>query len=160
MPTKLQELLQENCYIDKLERWLAFFPADRFILIKSEDLRDEGKRPHILNEVTGFVGAGPHAYAPEALNFLGNYRRASNVTVSPRVRTTLNCLPRLRTCEARLDALIKGGTRLHWCDDARKVAHGMRETQLRRSRVPLMLPTLPPEQRERAGSGWFGRRKL
>ena len=40
MPTKLQELLQENCYVDKLERWLAFFPADRFLLIKSEDLRD------------------------------------------------------------------------------------------------------------------------
>ena len=160
MPTKLQELLQENCYVDKLERWLAFFPADRFLLIKSEDLRDEGKRPHILNEVTGFIGAGPHAYAPEALNFLGNYRRASNVTVSPRVRTTLNCLPRLRTCEARLDALIQGGTRLRWCDEARRVAHGMRETQLRRSRVPHMQPTLPPEKRERAGSGWFGRRKL
>ena len=157
MPTKLG-LLQENCR--QAGAWLAFFPADRFLLIKSEDLRDEGKRPHILNEVTGFVGAGPHAYAPEALNFLGNYRRASNVTVSPRVRTTLNCLPRLRTCEARLDALIKGGTRLHWCDDARKVAHGMRETQLRRSRVPHMQPTLPPEKRERAGSGWFGRRKL
>ena len=168
MPTKLQELLQENCYVDKLERWLAFFPADRFILIKSEDLRDEGKRPHILNEVTGFVGAGPHAYAPEALNFLGNYRRASNVTVSPRVRTTLNCLPRLRTCEARLDALIQGGTRLRWCDDARKVAHGMRETQLRRSRVPLMLPTRPPDlasfdpprlkPRRENRPGWFGRR--
>ena len=83
MPTKLQELLQENCYVDKLERWLALFPADRFILIKSEDLRDEGKRPHILDEVTEFLGAGPHAYAPEALNFLGNYRRASNTTVSP-----------------------------------------------------------------------------
>ena len=62
MPSKLQELLQENCYVDKLERWLAFFPADRFILIKSEDLRDEGKRPIILNEVTEFLGAGPHAY--------------------------------------------------------------------------------------------------
>ena len=46
MPTKLQELLQENCYIDKMERWLAFFPADRFILIKSEDLRDEGSASH------------------------------------------------------------------------------------------------------------------
>ena len=117
MPSKLQELLQENCYIDKLERWLAFFPADRFLLIKSEDLRDEGKRPHILDEVTGFLGAGPHAYAPEALNFLGNYRRASNLTVSPRVRTTLNCLPRLRTCEARLEALIQGGGQLRWCSD-------------------------------------------
>ena len=145
MPTKLQELLQENCYVDKIEKWLAFFPADRFLLIKSEDLRDEGKRPHILDEMTAFVGAGPHAYAPEALNFLGNYRRASNTTVSPRVRTTLNCLPRLRTCEARLDALIKGGTRLRWCDDARQVAHEMRETQLRRSRVPRMMPTRPPD---------------
>ena len=145
MPTKLQELLQENCYVDKIEKWLAFFPADRFLLIKSEDLRDEGKRPIILDEVSAFVGAGPHAYAPEALNFLGNYRRASNVTVSPRVRTTLNCLPRLRTCEARLEALIQGGTRLRWCDDARQVAHGMRETQLRRSRVPRMLPTRPPD---------------
>ena len=67
------------------------------------------------------------------------------MTVSPRVRTTLNCLPRLRTCEARLEALIQGGTRLRWCDDARKVAHGMRETQLRRSRVPRMLPTRPPD---------------
>ena len=28
MPTKLQELLQENCYVDKIEKWLAFFPAD------------------------------------------------------------------------------------------------------------------------------------
>ena len=145
MPTKLQELLQENCYIDKLERWLAFFPADRFLLIKSEDLRDEGKRPIILNEVTEFLGAGPHAYAPEALNFLGNYHRASNKTVSPRVRTTLNCLPRLKSCEARLEALIQGGTRLRWCDDARKVAHGTLETQLRRSRVPRMMPTRPPD---------------
>ena len=145
MPSKLQELLQENCYVDKLERWLAFFPADRFLLIKSEDLRDEGKRPVILNELSAFVGAGPHAYAPEALNFLGNYRRASNVTVSPRVRTTLNCLPRLRICEERLEALIQGGTRLRWCDDERQVAHGMRETQLRRSRVPRMLPTRPPD---------------
>ena len=71
MPSKLQELLQENCYIDKLERWLAFFPADRFILIKSEDLRDEGEAASHPERGEWVRGRGPHAYAPEALNFLG-----------------------------------------------------------------------------------------
>ena len=61
MPAKLQELVKDNCYVDKLEPWLAFFPADRFLLIKSEDLRDEAPRPLVLNEVTEFLGAGPHA---------------------------------------------------------------------------------------------------
>ena len=61
MPAKLQELVKDNCYVDKLEPWLAFFPADRVLLIKSEDLRDEARRPLVLNEVTEFLGAGPHA---------------------------------------------------------------------------------------------------
>lgn len=84
-------------------------------------------------------------YAPADLDFLGNYRRASNVTVSPRVRTTLNCLPRLKMCEARLEALVAGsGAHFRWCDDARQAAPGVRETQIKRERVTL--PTLPPDR--------------
>ena len=47
MPTKLQELLQENCYIDKLERWLAFFPADSSYSSSPRICGTKGSDPHI-----------------------------------------------------------------------------------------------------------------
>ena len=88
MPRKLRQLLLDNCYVDKLEAWLAFFPADRFLLVRSEDLRSDNlaQRQAILDEITEFLGVGPHVYGQEDLSYLGHVRRASNESVTAEVR--------------------------------------------------------------------------
>lgn len=113
----------DNCYADKLEAWLPFFSADRFLLLRSSDLLADATRRRLLDEVHGFLGVGGHAYAAADLAELSHARRASNSTVSPRLRTTINCLPALLACEGRLEALL-GGPRLGWCADARSDHRG------------------------------------
>lgn len=123
MPPKLRQVLMDNCYADKLEAWLPFFSADRFLLLRSSDLLADATRRRLLDEVHGFLGVGGHAYAAADLAELSHARRASNSTVSPRLRTTINCLPALLACEGRLEALL-GGPRLGWCADARSDHRG------------------------------------
>ncbi|KAH8097392.1 FK506 binding protein [Aureococcus anophagefferens] len=104
MPRKLRQLLLDNCYVDKLEAWLKFFPPERFLLLQSEDLRVETRRQAMLDEVHDFLRLPPHAYPAEDLAELGNFRKFTNTTVSPALRSTVNCLPALAACEARLRA--------------------------------------------------------
>lgn len=128
MPRKLHQLLLDNCYVEKLEAWLGFFPADRFLLIRSEDLRSDDlrQRQAILDEVHAFLKVGPHSYAEDDLDYLGHFKRATNESLAPVVRTTLNCLPPLRACERRLEGAVKSKTdAFRWCDDARRGARAV-----------------------------------
>ena len=52
MPPKLAQILSDNCYVDKLAPWLDAFPPERFLVLKSEDLRGAvPTRQKILDEV-------------------------------------------------------------------------------------------------------------
>ena len=90
------QVLRDNCYVEKLRPWLDAFPADRFLVIRSEDLQKEARRPAILREVHEFLDLEPVTHAPAELSFVGNYRRASNFTASPQLRSTLNCAATVR----------------------------------------------------------------
>ena len=64
----------------------------------------ETRRQAMLDEVHDFLRLPPHAYPAEDLAELGNFRKFTNTTVSPALRSTVNCLPALAACEARLRA--------------------------------------------------------
>ncbi|KAH8047685.1 FK506 binding protein [Aureococcus anophagefferens] len=111
MPRKLRQLLLDNCYVDKLEAWLKFFPPERFLLLQSEDLRVETRRQAMLDEVHDFLRLPPHAYPAEDLAELGNFRKFTNTTVSPALRSTA----RLRA------AIAPGAAPLDWSKPDRDV---------------------------------------
>ncbi|KAJ8614062.1 hypothetical protein CTAYLR_005827 [Chrysophaeum taylorii] len=142
MPHKLNQLLMDNCYVDKLNAWLRFFPSTRFYLIRSEDLRGPlPQRQRILDHLHDFLGVEPHAYAPDDLMVEENVRRATNLSLLPVARAVINCLPRLRNCEARLEKAVDAeDTVFGWCDAARVSEMPV----LRSSRPPVPKPATTP----------------
>lgn len=147
MPHKLRQLLMDNCYIDRLEAWLRYFPPNRFFLIRSEDLRGPlDVRQRILDSVHDFLGIEPHTYDPADLDHLENLHRATNSSLHPKARAVINCLPRLKACEQRLDDAIDSEDRvIPWCDDAAaSLDDGAEIPVLRASRPPTPSAVLPP----------------
>lgn len=144
MPQKLKQLLMDNCYVEKLEAWLGHFPPDRFLLVRSEDLRGPlSRRQSILDDVHRFLGVEPFRYDAEHLDQLENFHRASNVTLLPAARAVINCLPRLKACEQRLEDAVDFPTSVFdWCRDAQEQVDAL--PRLRSSRPPIAKPTMPP----------------
>jgi len=149
MPTKLKQLLMDNCYVDRLRAWLAFFPSSRFFLVRSEDFRNDERKQPILDSIHHFLDVEPFQYSRETLEFVGNERRATNVTLDPNVRAIINCLPELLRCEARLEDMMLTDTKIfHWCQTARS-QDGVRldSVELVASRPPARAATPKPPPR-------------
>ena len=176
MPSKLGQLLGDNCYADKLEKWRAYFPAERFLLLKSDDLRGPvATRQRLLDDVHAFLDVPPFAYRPEDLAAeehvrLASKTTASNATVSDELRATVDCLPLLRDCERRLEALLAAPLgALDWCASARKRAAGFVAPRLVSSAPPARAPPPnaaaearappppPPPKRRKRRWPWAGR---
>ena len=48
---------KRGLYLEQLERWLAVFPRERFLILKSEDLNDDPER--IVHQTLAFLGLPP-----------------------------------------------------------------------------------------------------
>ena len=149
MPSKLRQLIMDNCYIEKLEKWLQFFPTSRFFLVRSEDLKgDFQRRQRILDSIHAFLGVPAYVYPREVLEYVGHENRATNTTLDPTVRALINCLPELRRCERRIEAKIlkrHPNVIFNWCDDARAQDGVTNAVKVVASRAPISRPTSPPE---------------
>lgn len=140
MPQKLKQLLADNCYVDKLEKWQAHFALSRFFLIRSEDLRMPELRQSILDSLHEFLGVAPFRYAEEDLEVL---EHVHNNSLHPRARAVVNCLPKLRRCQERLQNTIRSNEDVvPWCQEATKLASA--DVVLRSSTPPVPQPTLAP----------------
>ena len=161
MPPKLAQILRDNCYVDKLAPWFDAFPRDRFLLLDSDDLRgDVPVRQRILDDVHDFLDLPAHAYATEDLDLLGNFHLASNATVLPLLRRTVNCLPVLVDCEWRLEALLDAPPgAFDWCARARADLPDAGDVRLASSRPPMPRPSpmpTPKPRKKKRRSWWRG----
>src|SRR5262245_42568124 len=90
-------------YAEQLERWLAVFPREQLLVVRSEDL---GERPaETYAEILSFLGAAPHALDEYPRIFGREY-----ADMSPETRLTLAA--RFAEPNRRLEALL--GRDLGW----------------------------------------------
>jgi len=57
--------LKRGIYVDQLENWFKIFPREKFLIMKTEDLKKDPQK--IVNQLYDFVGL-PHAKIREQLN--------------------------------------------------------------------------------------------
>ena len=130
----------------RAQAWLKFFPPERFLLLQSEDLRVETRRQAMLDEVHDFLKLPPHTYPAEDLAELGNFRKFTNTSVSPA----------LRSIEALLDAPPGA---FDWCARARADLPDAGDVRLASSRPPMPRPSpmpTPKPRKKKRRSWWRG----
>ena len=107
LPWRHYSYIQRSLYADQLERWLAVFSRERFLILKSEDFYAEPVG--ILHEAQAYLGVDPHTPAK-----LKAYNPGEYLSMDPgdRQRLAAYFAPHNR----RLYELI--GRDLGWEDDS------------------------------------------